>query len=447
VTAVDDVASPTAGTDAAPAVPREPVHAGPTLLQPLRERDYRLVFIGETISVLGDQFHFVALAWLALQLTGSGLALGTVLMTAAIPRAVFVLVGGAFSDRFSPRTLMLVSNVLRGVVVAVVAGLVLTGRAELWHLYVLAAIFGIVDAFFYPALNTIIPMLVSERLLPAANAAIQGSVQVMGLIGPALAGAAIALVETGPAFAIDAASFGVAALAVFLVRGGRRAAPSPDAATERESVLASIAGGIRAAWADPAVRGTLVLIAAFNLAFTGPVSVGLAWLAENRFAAGSAGFGILFSVWGGGAVIGAVIAGSVGQLPRFGTTLLAIACMLGVGLAAIGVAPTILVALAIMAPMAVLIGLVNVQYISWLQARVPDELRGRVMSLVMLGSIGLAPFSLAAAGALVDLGAAMLMYAVAGGIVLAAALAGFAWGVPAHMDRRPAAIERATERR
>ena len=86
---------------------------GPALLQPLRVRDYRLVFAGETISVLGDQFHFVALAWLALQLTGSGLALGTVLMTAAIPRAIFILVGGAFSDRFSPRTLMLVSNAIR----------------------------------------------------------------------------------------------------------------------------------------------------------------------------------------------------------------------------------------------------------------------------------------------------------------------------------------------
>jgi Major Facilitator Superfamily len=436
---MDDLASPMPVADTSDSVPSESAPGGPALLQPLRERDYRLVFTGETISVLGDQFHFVALAWLALQLTGSGLALGTVLMTAAIPRAIFVLVGGAFSDRFSPRTLMLVSNVIRGVVVAVIAALVLSGRAELWHLYVLAAIFGIVDAFFYPALNTIIPMLVSERLLPAANAAIQGSVQVMGLVGPALAGAAIALVETGPAFVVDAASFGVAALAVYLVRGGRRAAPSPEAAAERQNVFASIAGGIRAAWADPAVRGTLVLIAAFNLAFTGPISVGLAWLAEDRFDAGSAGFGILFSVWGGGAVIGAVIAGSVGQLPRFGTTLLGVACLLGIGLAAIGVAPTILVAIAIMAPMAVLVGLVNVQYISWLQARVPEHLLGRVMSLVMLGSIGLAPVSLAAAGALVDLGAATLMYAVAGGIVLAAALAGLAWGVPAHMDREPAA--------
>ena len=408
---------------------------GPALVQPLRVRDYRLVFAGETISVLGDQFHFVALAWLALQLTGSGLALGTVLMTAAIPRAVFMLVGGAFSDRFSPRTLMLVSNLVRGAVVGVIAALVIGGSAELWHLYLLAAIFGIVDAFFYPALGTIVPMIVPERLLPPANAVMQGSTQVMGLVGPALAGAVIALADTGPAFVMDAASFGVAALAVFLVRGGRRAAPSIEAAS-RENVLASIRAGIRAAWADPALRGMLVLISVVNLAFTGPVSVGLAWLAEDRFAGGSAAFGVLFSAWGGGALIGAIIGGSIRQIPRFGAVLMAIACVLGAALAAIGVAPTLPIALAIIAPMGVLIGLTNVQYISWLQRRAAGELLGRVMSLSMLASIGLAPVSLAAAGALVDLGAATLMYGVAGGIVLLAAIAGIATGVPAAVDRK-----------
>jgi MFS family permease len=357
-------------------------------------------------------------------------------MTAAIPRAVFMLVGGAFSDRMSPRSLMLVSNVIRGIVVAAIAALVLTDRAELWHLYVLAATFGVVDAFFYPALNTIIPMIVPPRLLPPANAVISGSTQVMGLIGPALAGVFIALFETGPAFVIDAASFGVAALAVFLVRGGRRATP-PDGVAERQpSVLASIGEGIRAAWADPAVRGTLVLITAFNLAFSGPLSVGIPWLAEDRFG-GSAAFGILFSAWGGGALVGAVIGGSIERIPRFGTVLLGIACVLGVGLALIGLAPTLPIALAIIGPMGVLVGLTNVQYISWLQRRVAEELRGRVMSLSMLASVGLVPVSLAAAGALADVGAATLMYAVAGGIVLAAALAGIVWGVPAHMDQEP----------
>lgn len=94
---------------------------GLALLQPLRDRDFRLLFGGETISVVGDHFHFVALAWLTLQLTGSGLALGTVLMTAAVPRAAFMLLGGALSDRFSPRSLMLSSNAIRVVVMAIIS--------------------------------------------------------------------------------------------------------------------------------------------------------------------------------------------------------------------------------------------------------------------------------------------------------------------------------------
>ncbi len=426
--------STTEVSPAAPAVAAstDPAETGPALLRPLRIRDFRLLFAGETISVLGDQFHFVALTWLALQLTGSGLALGTVLMTAAIPRAVFMLVGGAFSDRFSPRSLMLASNSIRGVVVGVLAALVLSGRAELWHLYVFAGIFGIVDAFFYPALNTIVPMLVPERQLAPANALVQGAQQIMGLIGPALAGAMIALVQTGPAFAIDAASFGIAAVALFLIAGGRRH-PEADTGGDRPSVLGTIAGGVRAAWADPAVRSIVLLTAAFNFAFTGPISVGLAFLADHRFAGGSVAFGFLFSAFGAGAVLGAIGAGSVPRPRRLGTILMFIAVALGIGLALIGVAPTLPIALAIIGVMGVFIGFINVQAIAWLQSRIPEELRGRVMSLVTLGSVGLAPVSLAIAGALIDFGAVTLVFAAAGAIVIAAAVAGVAWGVPTLM--------------
>jgi len=119
--------------------------------------------------------------------------------------------------------------------------------------------------------------------------------------------------------------------------------------------------------------------------------------------------------------------------------MLVIACLIGVGFAFVGLAPTVEVALAIIAPMAILIGFINVQYFAWLQRRVAEDVRGRVMSLVMLGSIGLAPVSLAIAGALVDLGFATFMYLAAGALVVGAALVGFAWGVPAHMDSEPEA--------
>src|SRR5262245_1325517 len=114
-------------------------------------RDFKLLWIGEAVSALGDQFAMVALAWLALLLTGSALALGTVLAVMAIPRAVFMLIGGAYVDRLSPRRVMQLSNATRLVAVAVLGAIVLAGQAQLWMLYIFAVVFGVADAFFYPA--------------------------------------------------------------------------------------------------------------------------------------------------------------------------------------------------------------------------------------------------------------------------------------------------------
>ena len=432
---MDTTATTTTGTPLT--TPEEP-RSGPAMLLPLRLRDFRLVFVGESISLIGDQFHFIALAWLALQLTGSGLALGTVLMAAAIPRAILMLLGGAMSDRVSPRSLMIVSNALRAVVVGVIAVLVLTNNAELWQLFVLAVIFGIVDAFFHPALNTIVPMLVSERLLPPANGLVQVMQQLSTLIGPAVAGLAIAAISIGSAFVIDSASFVVATACLLLVRGGRRAAPSHEDGPQ-ESVLSTIGSGLAYAWRDQAIRAIVLLTAAFNFAFTGPVSVGLPYLAKERFGGGPAEFGLMLTMFGAGALAGALLAGSMRHVPRLGLVVLLIAAGLGVGLALVGNAPTLWLTFPAMLAIGLGAGFVNVRVIAWLQARTDAAYVGRVMSLVMLGGMGLAPFSLVISGVIIDLGAVTLLFSVAGALVVAAVLGGFYSGVPAQMtDEVPA---------
>jgi MFS family permease len=412
-------------------------------LRPLRVRDFRLLFGGESISVLGDHFHFVALAWLTLQLTGSGLALGTVLMVAAVPRAGFMLLGGALSDRWSPRSLMLYSNAIRAVLVGIIAVLVLTGHAAVWQLYLLAGSFGVVDALFYPAVNAILPMLVDEAALPPANALMQGSQQLATMIGPALAGVVVAAVQTGPAFAVDAISFAVATTTILFVVGGRR--PNTAAAAsggKSPGVLATVRAGLTYVWSDPAIRSLILLIAAFNFALSGPLLVGLPFLADHVLGGGSATFGILLSAFGAGAVAGALIAGSLRNVRRLGSIVLTEGIGLGVGLAFIGVAPNVPVAFAVLAAMGTGAGFVNVHVISWLQGRTAEEMRGRVMSMVMLGAVGLAPISYALAGAVVDLGPVPVMFGVAGAIVVAAALAGFASGAAGritHPDAEAAA--------
>jgi MFS family permease len=267
----------------------------------------------------------------------------------------------------------------------------------------------------------------------------QGSQQLAGLIGPALAGLVVALVHTGPAFAVDAVSFAVAATALLFVVGGRRA-PEQDhaAAASRPSLLDTISAGFGYAWGDPAVRSLILLTAAFNFAFTGPLSVGLPFLADHTLGGGSATFGILLSAFGAGSLLGAIAAGSVARVPRLGTIVLGIAVGLGLAIGLVGVAPNVPAALGLLAALGVGAGFINVHVISWLQGRTAEAMRGRVMSMVMLGSVGLAPLSYALAGAIVDLGAVPLMFAVSGAIVVSASLLGFAWGVAGRMTYAPA---------
>ena len=234
------------------------------------------------------------------------------------------------------------SNALRALVVGVVAALIISGRVEIWQLVVMAVLFGAVDAFFYPAVSTFLPLLVPSERLAAANGLFQATSQLLGLIGPALAGITVALIGTVLAFVLDAASFAVAAVAITLVHGGlratvmRKAAEAagrrvadvatatprsmwPMAAVQRRepapeaqpSVWRSIREGASYTFRDPALRTLIILAAALNFSFTGPISVGLPWLADNRFDAGSAGFGIMISGFGAGALIGAVLAGSI----------------------------------------------------------------------------------------------------------------------------------------
>src|SRR5512146_2753108 len=129
----------------------QPQPAPPKIVHPLRVRDFRLLWMGAAVSLFGDQFYLVALPWLVLQITGSGLALGTVMMAAAIPRAVFMLMGGAVTDRFSPRKIMMTTATLRTVLVAAVGALVYWHVIQLPYLYVLAFAFVLADAFSVPA--------------------------------------------------------------------------------------------------------------------------------------------------------------------------------------------------------------------------------------------------------------------------------------------------------
>src|SRR5215813_843371 len=181
-------------------VPAKPQH-------PLRERNFRLLLTGSTISLIGDQFYIVALPWLVLEMTGSAVAMGTMLMAAAIPRAVLMLLGGAVSDRFSPRKILMSTASTRTVLVAAIAVLKWLHVLNIEELYALAFLFGVADAFAFPAMSAFLPSLIKREQLVAGNSALQSAVQLSMIAGPAPAGFLVKVFGAAWAFFLDAISF------------------------------------------------------------------------------------------------------------------------------------------------------------------------------------------------------------------------------------------------
>ncbi|MEA2620663.1 MAG: hypothetical protein QOC97_1436, partial [Chloroflexota bacterium] len=413
------------------------------ILSPLAVHDFRLVWFGEGVSLVGDAFQLVALSWLVLGLTGSGLALGTILVATAIPRGVFMLLGGVLADRVSPRDLALGSNVLRAVLTTVVAGLVIGGGVQIWQLALVGALFGTVDAVFLPAINTLVPRLVPPGRLPAANAIMEGTRQLVGTIGPALAGFAVALIGVGPAYVIDAVSFAVAGLALWYVRSGAAARAAAPAATSvvdpsrlpgevRASVAAALIEGARAVFGDPALRSIVIISTAVNLAFTGPTTVGLPWLVLVHFGADAFALGLLFATFGAGSLGGVILAGSLRRPRRFGWLVLSLLLAMGVGLGAIGLAPSIATIAVISAVIGTMNGYVNVVIISWVQEKTEPHLLGRTISFMMLGSVVSAPLSIALAAFAVDTHATAT-FLVAGALVVVSGLLAIVSGLPRRL--------------
>src|SRR5712664_3179474 len=208
---------------------------------------FRRLWVGTTLSLFGDFFSYIAMAWLVLQLTGSSLALGSVLVVQALPRAVLMVVGGALADRLSPRLTMLGSMGLRAVVVAPLAVLVLNGRVQMWEVYSVAVVFGIVDAFFMPARGSILPNVVADHELEPGNAVLNVTGQASVILGPVLAGLTVAKFGTGWAFAGDAAFFAIGFFFILALPAAARAAA--DAKHPDGGMGGQIVAGFRYSWA------------------------------------------------------------------------------------------------------------------------------------------------------------------------------------------------------
>jgi predicted MFS family arabinose efflux permease len=372
------------------------------------------------LSSFGDQFFAVALPWLVLELSRSDAALGTVLMTAALPSAALTLVGGALSDRVPPARVLFFATLTRALLVATVAALVIAGLAQLWHLYVLALVFGVLSALSGPASTAIVPRVADDKGLPAANGILQSTSQVSAFVAPTPAGVLMASAGTGASFAVSAVASGLAGLVFVLLPGARSSASASGDAplpTSPASTPGSTMETLRAYLGHPALQAYLMLIATLSLATSGPLAVGIPSLARVRFG-GSVSLGLMLSASGAGAFIGTLLAGSRGRMRHRGALLLGVNALIGVLLILLAYAPTVASASLVIGAMACGSSFVNLIVIAKLQEADPAIL-GRLMGVVMLASVGLTPVSYLLAGLASAVDPA-LMFGAAGALVIAA---------------------------
>ena len=357
----------------------------------LSERQFRRYFAGQATSWLGDGLLPVAVSFAVLDLTGSASDLGLVLAVRMIPLVGFLLVGGVWADRLPRQWVMIGSDVVRGATQAILAALLLTGSAELWHLLALQAVYGAAEAFWRPASIALLPSVVSGPRLQQANALLAVTVNGFYTVGPAVAGLLVATAGSGTAIALDAATFAVSTVALLTLRVPRLVAQAEKTTFYTE---------LREGWREFVSRSWLWVVVGwmslFLLMVVAPLHV-LGPVVADRHLGGAGDWGLIAAAEGLGVITGSAIAARL----RFARPMfLAVVLGVGPGLFAIALAFTLpVLAIAAVGLVAgATHGIFEVVWITALQQRVTPAALARVSAYDALGSFLFMPIGFALAG-------------------------------------------------
>ncbi|WP_350274814.1 MFS transporter [Kribbella sp. HUAS MG21] len=388
-------------------------------VRPLRHRDYRLLWIGLAVALLGSGLWLVALAWQVIELGGGPVQLSVVTTAYSVGLLVCVLFGGVAADRLSQRTVIVAADSVRGAVLLVVAALALTGLLEVWHLAAGAVIIGAGEAFLIPAYTALVPRLLPPEELLAANG-LEGTLRPLAqqATGPALGGVAIAAMSPGVAILVAALTYLFSAACVLAMHVRPEPATVEVDADAAPTGLRAMAADLREGWTY--VRRTRWLLASllfgtvFVLLILGPLEVLLPFAVRDQLGGDAREFGLVMAAFGIGGAAGALLISSR-KLPRRYLTVMTL--MWGVGSA-----PFVLLGIAedlwVMAVGAAVVGATgSAAMVIWgtlLQRRVPDHLRGRISSLDFFVSLLLMPVSMALAGPAGSVFGVTAVFAVAG---------------------------------
>jgi len=402
----------------------------------LRVRNYRLYFAGQVVSVSGSWMQRVAQSWLVLHLTGSGIALGLVSALQFLPILLVGAWAGLVADRIDKRRLLMLTQSLMGLLALVLGVVTLTGVVQLWMVFLMALLLGVVTAVDNPARQAFVMELVGRRQVTNAVSLNSAVFTASRIVGPAIAGVLITAVGTGWCFVLNAASFGGVLMALLAMEAGQLQLVKPPPRARGQ-----LMEGLRFVWSRPDLRTPLALLAVVGtlaLNFT----VVLPLLARDTFHGDASTYGTLFSVLGAGSLAGALFTASrrepsvrlmVGALGFFGLFMLGAAA-----------APTLALEIAALIPMGVAALVFQTTTNSLIQLRSEPALRGRVMALYSVVFLGSTPIGAPVVGWVAQHFGPRAGLTLGGAAVLAAALIALWLGSRRHVFEvrsKPLALE------
>lgn len=390
----------------------------------LTRRDFRLLSTGQLISLLGDQFFLVALPFVLLSGRHDAHRLGAVLLCLGVARAVAVAFGGGLSDRFRQRTVMLGTDLTRLVLMAVLAVVVLTAHVRLLVIAALAACLGLAQGVFLPSQYSIVPQLVPQEEIVAANSITTALANFSGLVGPAIGGLLVAGVSPGAALVIDAATFGVSALCLAFIRG-RAASSSSDVLAAAPPADLGYRAFLRYFRHSRLLLFSVTVTLIVNLGYLGMTEIALPALARARYANGPVAFGLLLTGSALGALAGAGTARPLLTRRRGALLALTAGIVEGTAILLVPAGPGFAASWVelFIAGLASAVG--NVFFVSALQRTVPRQFLGRTMGLLILAAAATAPVSYGLVAVLVSAAGPPLAISFAGAATIAAFSVGF----------------------
>ena len=355
----------------------------------LRDTKFLRFYLADSFAKIADNFFFLFITWLALHHTGSPAFAGAILMTNAIPRLVFMIFGGSLADRIPPHVILRTGNIAQAIGLIVMLCMIILGAVSLPLLFIVAGLFGLVDAFSAPASMSAIPRIVPKHLLLKANSFIHGSEMILFISGSMLAGLVLQANNLAFATIFNFSLYIIAAILFLTVK------IQFDFETEpaKTSELKRIIDGLKYAWGKPIVRANIILLGVTNIAISGPVTIGLLLLVTSSLGLTPLYYSIVTAAFGVGALIGVIIASQMKNIHSPGKIILASFLLDGIGLIIIALIGDIWLIVALTIIMGMTGGIAEASHATWVQASVKTSMLGRISALMMLASLAFDPIS------------------------------------------------------